>query len=127
MVLVVVVVGGNGFCGGHDLKFPGKAVTCAAETCVSPFAAATCCLDTGVEFFLGHDMNADGHEGVAHATELGALAVEEAGLGRLEPELVDTAGHGVDLHAEGGHRPAWILSPMAVTCTRTFVLTGTTR
>ena len=47
----------------------------------------------------------DRHEGVARAAQFGALAVEHAFAVGLEPGLVDPAGHGVDLHAEGGDRP----------------------
>jgi len=53
------------------------------------------------------------------------LAVEHAGLGGLEPGLVETAGDRIDLDAKAGTAKAWITSAPVV-WTRITLLTGTT-
>src|ERR1700760_2788778 len=61
-------------------------------------------LDPGGKLLVAHDAHRDRHVGVVLAAELGALAIIHADLGRLEPGLVEAAGNGVDLDAEGRHR-----------------------
>ena len=55
---------------------------------------------------VAHHLHFDRHEGVAGAAQFGAFAIEGAGLGGLEPGVVEAAGHGVHLHAHLRHRPA---------------------
>jgi len=45
-----------------------------------------------VECCLAHDLDRNGHEGMARAAQFGALAVVDALLLRLEPGLVDASG-----------------------------------
>jgi len=50
---------------------------------------------------LRDDADGDRHEGVIAAAQLGALPVEPAFLLGTEPGLLEPAGNGVELHAEG--------------------------
>ena len=80
-----------------------SAATRVGAPTVANLVLASC--DPLVEAFLAHDLDRDRHEGVARAAQFGALAVELAFAVGVEPGLVDLAGNGVDLHAEGGDRP----------------------
>ena len=72
-------------------------------------------------------MHLDRHEGVVLAAELRALAVIDAFVRRLEPILVEAAGNGVDLHAEGRDRPGMDDAfGIGGDIRRTILLTGTT-
>src|SRR5687768_4914040 len=62
-------------------------------------------LGPGVEVGLRDDMDLDRHVGMVLAAEFRALAVIDAFPGGLEPVLVEAAGYGVDLHAEGRNGP----------------------
>src|SRR5215475_14559959 len=52
-------------------------------------------LHPGREFLVFHHLDRDRHVGVVLAAQFRALAVEHAGLGGLEPGLVETARYGV--------------------------------
>jgi hypothetical protein len=56
-------------------------------------------------FVFGHGADLDRHVGVVLAAELRALAVVDTFLLDLEPVLVEAAGDGVDLDAEGRDGP----------------------
>src|SRR5690625_3391396 len=61
--------------------------------------------EPGIIFVLLDHLDDDRHVGMANAAKLGALAKKGAGLGRLEPGLVQAARHRIDLGAEGRDRP----------------------
>src|SRR4051794_40689190 len=61
-------------------------------------------IDPGRKFLVAHHPHRDRHEGVILAAQFRALAVEHAGLGGLEPGLVEAARDRVDLDTEGRHR-----------------------
>src|SRR5579862_411653 len=58
----------------------------------------------GGEIGIVHHPDRDRHERMVLAAQLGALAVEYSGRGRLEPRVIDAARHGIDLDAERRHR-----------------------
>jgi hypothetical protein len=74
---------------------------------------------------LAQHLHVDRHVGVLLAAQLGALAVEVAGLLGAEPGVAHEAGDGVLLDAQAGTIQAWITS-LAVVTMRTFLSTGTT-